>query len=745
MLRPCACSRLLLLRQIKPSRTILAACYSVRKVGEVEKDVTKIRNIGISAHIDSGKTTLTERLLFYSGRLHEMHEVKGKDQVGAKMDFMELERQRGITIQSAATYVHWKDININIIDTPGHVDFTVEVERALRVLDGAVLVLCAVGGVQSQTFTVNRQMKRYDVPFIAFINKLDRQGSNPHRVLSQLRSKLGHNAAFIQLPIGLESNQKGIVDLIRQKAIYFEEPLGINIIEDEIPQEMRAEAAERRQEMIEHIANADEHIGEIFLEEKTPTEADILAAVRRTCIKRTFIPVMMGTALKNKGVQLLLDAVVDFMPNPKEVANYCLDNSQGIDKAVKVLMDPTRTADNPFIGLAFKLEAGRFGQLTYIRVYQGGLKKGDTIFNTRTQKKTKLSRLVRMNADEMEEITEAFAGDICALFGIDCASGDTFVTKGNMHLLMESMFIAEPVISMSIKPAKQQDVDNFSKGIARFTKEDPTFRIHWDNDSKQTIASGMGELHLDVYSQRLEREYNAPCVLGKPKVAFRESMVEPAEFDYVHKKQTGGQGQYGRIIGVMEPLPPEENTKIEFSDETAGTNIPKQYVPSIEKGFRKACEKGALSGHKVAGVRFRLMDGNHHPVDSSDLAFQTAAELAVKELYQSGQWMLLEPVMLVEATAPLEFQGPVMASLAKRHAIITGTDSVEGYFSVFCEVPLNEMFGYASELRSLTQGKGEFTMEYSRYCPALPETQEEQIELFEQSRGAGQDKKKKRN
>ena len=744
MMRPCECTRLLLLRQLKQQRVLPAAFYSIRKVGEVEKDVTKIRNIGISAHIDSGKTTLTERLLFYTGRLNEMHEVKGKDQVGAKMDFMELERQRGITIQSAATYVNWKDININIIDTPGHVDFTVEVERALRVLDGAVLVLCAVGGVQSQTFTVNRQMKRYDVPFIAFINKLDRQGSNPYRVLKQLRSKLGHNAAFIQLPIGLESNQKGIVDLIRQKAIYFEEPLGIKLREDEIPQEMRVEAAERRQEMIEHIANADEHIGEIFLEEKTPTEDDIIAAVRRSCINRTFVPVMLGTALKNKGIQLLLDAVVEYLPNPSEVKNFCLDNSEGIDKAVKVLMDPARIADNPFIGLAFKLEAGRFGQLTYIRIYQGGVKKGDLIFNTRTEKKTKVSRLVRMNADEMEDINEAFAGDICALFGIDCASGDTFVTKGNTHLSMESMFIAEPVISMSIKPAKQQDADNFSKGIARFTKEDPTFRIHWDNDSKQTIASGMGELHLDVYGQRLEREYNAPCVLGKPRVAFRESLIDPVEFDYLHKKQSGGQGQYGRIIGVVEPLPAEENTKIEFSDETAGTNIPKQYVPSIEKGFRKACEKGALTGHKVAGVKIRLMDGNHHPVDSSDLAFQTAAEMAMKELYQDGKWMLLEPVMMVEANAPLEFQGQVMASLGKRHAIITGTDSVEGYFSVFCEVPLNDMFGYASELRSLTQGKGEFTMEYSRYCPALPETQEEQIVLHEQASGMG-DKKKKRN
>nr|KAG5701433.1 hypothetical protein BaRGS_032765 [Batillaria attramentaria] len=587
------------------------------------------------------------------------------------MDFMELERQRGITIQSAATYIMWKDTNINIIDTPGHVDFTVEVERALRVLDGAVLVLCAVGGVQSQTFTVNRQMKRYSVPCIAFINKLDRLGSNPYRVLNQLRSKLNHNAAFLQLPIGLEGEQSGLVDLIHEKAIYFKEPQGLTMVEDEIPADMRAEAKERRQEMIEAIANVDEHLGEIFLEERQPTIDEIRAAVRRTCIERTFTPVMMGTALKNKGVQPLLDAVIDYLPNPSQVQNFCLDNSKGSEEGERFPLDPARNFDNPFVGLAFKLEAGRFGQLTYIRVYQGGIKKADTIINTRTQKKTKVARLVRMNADEMEDVNEVMAGDICALFGIDCASGDTFVTKGNLHLSMESMYVPEPVISMSIKPLKSGDLDNFSKGIARFTKEDPTFRVHWDNDSKQTIASGMGELHLDIYAQ---------------------------------------------------PLPPEENTQIVFVDETTGTNIPKQFIPAIEKGFRKACEKGLLSGHKVAGVKFVLTD-----------------------VFAEGAWNILEPVMLVEVNAPTEYQGGVMAGLNKRHAIVTGTDSMEGYFTLYCEAPLNEMFGYATELRSLTQGKGEFTMEYSRYCPALPETQEELIAQFEEESGTATDKKKKKN
>lgn len=727
----------------------LSSCcwYSTRKLGEIVEDVRRIRNIGISAHIDSGKTTLTERLLYYTGRINEMHEVRGKDNVGAKMDSMELERQRGITIQSAATYVMWNNHNINIIDTPGHVDFTVEVERALRVLDGAVLVLCAVGGVQSQTYTVNRQMKRYKVPCIAFINKLDRMGSNPNRVLHQLRSKLHHNAAFLNLPIGLEGNTKGIVDLIKEKALYFEGPQGLEVREDEIPASMRAEAYDRRQEMIEMISNVDEPLGEMFLEEKVPTNVEIEDAIRRATIEQTFTPVLVGSALKNKGVQPLLDAVINFLPNPAEVTNIVLDNSEGIENAKKIVLDPARSIDPPFVGLAFKLEAGKFGQLTYVRVYQGGIKRGDVIVNTRTQKKVKVSRLVRMNSDEMEEVGEVFAGDICALFGIDCSSGDTFVSKGNLHLSMESMFVPEPVISMSIKPVKKSDIDNFSKGIARFTKEDPTFRMEWDEESKETIVSGMGELHLDIYAQRLDREYNAKCVLGKPKVAFRESLVRPVEFDYLHKKQSGGAGQYGRVSGVAEPLPVEENTKLVFSNETTGTNVPRQHVPAIKAGFLKACDKGAMSGHKITGVRFRLIDGAHHIVDSSDLAFNLATQGAMKEVMEEGQWQILEPVMMVEINAPEEYRHAVLDKISERQAVIQGTDSVEGNFSIFCEVPLNEMFGYATELRTLTQGKGEFTMEYSRYCPALPETQEALMEEYQeaQDQGKGAKKKKRKN
>lgn len=662
------------------------------------KPIDKIRNIGISAHIDSGKTTLTERILFYTGRIAEMHEVKGKDNVGATMDSMELERQRGITIQSAATYTIWKDHNINIIDTPGHVDFTVEVERALRVLDGAILVLCAVGGVQSQTLTVNRQMKRYNVPCLAFINKLDRMGSNPYRVLSHLRSKLNHNAAFLHLPIGLESDCKGIVDLVGERALYYEGPFGGIIREDEIPQEMRSEATDKRQELIEHVSNVDETLGELFLEEKIPTENDIKAAIRRTTLKRTFTPVLMGTALKNKGVQTLLDAVLDYLPNPGEVENIALIEKEG-KESEKIILNPARDGKDPFVGLAFKLEAGRFGQLTYLRCYQGVLKKGDTIFNARTTKKIRLSRLVRLHSNNMEDVNEVYAGDIFALFGVDCASGDTFVDSLKTDMSMESIFVPEPVVSMSIKPANTKDRDNFSKAIARFTKEDPTFQFHYDSDVKETIVSGMGELHLEIYAQRMEREYGCPVILGKPKVAFRETLVSPCSFDYLHKKQSGGSGQFARVSGIMEPLPPESNTVLEFVDETVGTNVPKQFVPGVERGFKVLSEKGLLTGHKLSGIKFRLQDGAHHIVDSSELAFMLAAQGAVKEVFAEGFWQILEPIMSVEVTAPEEFQGGVIGQLNKRQGIITGTDGAEGWFTIYAEVPLNNMFGYAGELR----------------------------------------------
>jgi elongation factor G len=708
-------------------------------------DVNKMRNIGISAHIDSGKTTLTERVLFYTGRIDAIHEVRGKDGVGATMDSMELERQRGITIQSAATYTMWGDHNINIIDTPGHVDFTIEVERALRVLDGAVLVLCAVGGVQSQTMTVDRQMKRYNVPRIAFINKLDRKGSNPRRVLNQLRAKLKQNAAFIQLPIGLESNCKGLVDIVNERAIYFEGEFGTNIVYGEIPQDMRSEAEDSRSELVEHLANGDDILGELFLEEKTPTTEDIHASIRRATIAQNFTPVMMGTALKNKGIQPLLDAVIKYLPNPTQVDNFAWKEMSSGERA-RVLMNPERSNNSPFVALAFKLEQGKFGQLTYLRVYQGTVRKGDNVWNTRTGKKTRLSRLVQMHSNKMEDVNEVFAGDICAVFGVDCASGDSFVLDKDLKLSMESIFVPEPVISMSIKPADKKSENNFGKAAARFTKEDPTYKIWFDNENKETIASGMGELHLEIYAQRMEREYGVKVEMGKPRVAFKETLMEPINFDYWLRKQSGGRGEYARVIGAMEPLPPDENTTIDFKDVTTGTNVPKPFIPGVKKGFMDACEKGGFAGQKVIGVRMILKDGAHHMVDSSEWAFYQAAQLAFQDCCNDGKWTILEPIMNVEINIPTEFSSVLFGMLTKRSGIVTGQDGRDDWFTVEAEVPLNKMFGFSPELRGLTQGKGEYTMEYARYSPASPETQDQILKEFRQANedaAAAKGKKKK--
>jgi elongation factor G len=553
-------------------------------------ELTRIRNIGISAHIDSGKTTLTERILFYTGRIHAIHEVKGKDEVGATMDSMDLERERGITIQSAATHCLWNQYHVNIIDTPGHVDFTIEVERALRVLDGAVLVLCGVAGVQSQSMTVDRQMRRYKVPRLAFINKLDRSGANPRRVVEQLRDKLRQNAVLMQIPIGLESELEGVVDLVRMKAIAFEGASGEHVVEKEIPEALREEAETERERMLDAVSMFSDELTEAILEERV-TEELIHAAVRAGTLSRELTPVFLGSAYRNKGVQKLLDAVTRYLPSPLDIENDGVDLERD-EAPVTILADPNK----PLVALAFKLEDGRYGQLTYVRVYQGVLRKGLTIVNSRTGKRHKVGRLVRMHADSMEEIDSSYAGDIVALFGIDCASGDTF-TDGSVQIAMSSMHVPDPVVSLSVKPVDKKSQDNMGKALGRFVREDPTFRAGVDPESGETVISGMGELHLDVYVERMKREYGCPVETGAPQVAYRETISHRAEFNYVHKKQTGGAGQYGAVSGHVEPIVDGEQD-FEFVNEVRGGNIPTEFIPSVEKGFLECLGKGRLIGFR---------------------------------------------------------------------------------------------------------------------------------------------------
>ena len=679
-------------------------------------DVKKMRNIGISAHIDSGKTTLSERILFYCQKIHAIHEVRGKDAAGATMDFMELEKERGITIQSAATNVTWKDHPINLIDTPGHVDFTIEVERALRVLDGAVLVLCAVGGVQSQTLTVDRQLKRYHVPRLAFINKCDRVGSNPYRVKSQIVEKLGLNAAFLTLPIGLEDKFEGIVDLVDMKAVYFDGPNGEEIRYAEIPAHMSADAAKYREELLDTASMFSDELAEAYLE-GTETPDMIISAVRAGTIAEQMVPVFVGSAYKNKAVQILLDGVVRYLPNPTEVKNVALDLEKA-EEPVILTSDPTA----PTVALAFKLEDGQYGQLTYVRIYQGMIKKGDELFNTRARKKFKIGRLVRMHANSMEDIAEGQNGDIVALFGIECASGDTFCDP-KLNYAMTSMFVPDPVISLAIEPKDKKSADQMAKALNRFTKEDPTFQTYVDPESNQTIIKGMGELHLDVYIERMRREYKCEVETGMPQVAYREAISQRSDFNYTHKKQTGGSGQYGRVAGYMEPC---EDKVYDFVDMVKGGAIPTEFIPSCDKGFKESMKKGTLIGFPIVNVRCVVNDGQSHPVDSSDIAFQQAAIGAFREAYEKAKPVILEPIMKVVVEGPTEFQGNIFASVNQRRGIIHASTEEASFCRVEAEVPLAEMFGYSTVLRSMTQGKAEFSMEFLKYAK-VPASVSEQL------------------
>lgn len=669
-------------------------------------ELSKLRNIGISAHIDSGKTTLTERVLYYSGRTHTMKEVKGE---GAVMDHMELERERGITITSAATTVHWGETTVNIIDTPGHVDFTVEVERSLRVLDGAVLVLCAVAGVQSQSITVDRQMKRYGVPRLAFINKMDRTGANPREVIKQLEEKLGLSAVPLQVPMGAESNFQGVIDLIEREAIYFDGEKGEDVRRESIPAEYVKETENARQGMLEALSMFSDRLMELLLEEEEIPLELIHKTIRDATIAQQICPVLVGTAYRNKGVQCLLDAVANYLPSPLDREVFAKDND---DQQAKIQLYPD--PDKPLVAMAFKLVEEPFGQVTFTRIYQGTLKKGEFYYNPRMRKRQRVSRILRVHADQKEDIDAATAGDIVALMGIECATGDTYCSEGISYSL-ESIYAAEPVIELSISPAKRADYDKLSKALNRFMREDPTFRVRVDHETSETIIAGMGELHLEIYTERIRREYKVDCTVGMPKVSYREAPTEVTEYNYKHRKQTGGSGQYAHVVGTLEPLPLDAPESFEFVNKVTGGRIPSEFIPSVEKGFRRALDKGPLAGYEVVGVKMILLDGSYHDVDSSDMAFQICGFDAFREVFRKAKPVILEPIMKVEVECPTEFQGPVSGTISAKRGVILGTEGRTGFSMIFAEVPLSEMFGYSNDLRSMTQGKGSFSMEFLKY------------------------------
>ena len=679
-------------------------------------DIKKIRNIGISAHIDSGKTTLTERILYYCNKIYRIGEVRGKDGVGATMDSMELEKERGITIASAATNVIWKGYNLNIIDTPGHIDFTIEVENALRVLDGAVLVLCGVSGVQSQSITVDRQLKRYKVPHIAFINKLDRIGADPEKVKDQLCEKLGHNAVLMQIPIGLEENFEGIIDLISRKARYFTGPKGEQVKETEIPAEYVDKTEEMREMMIDAVSMFSDDLAEAFLE-GNETEEMIIEAVRKATIAMEMTPVFMGSAFKNKGVQLLLDAVVRYLPDPTEIENIAHDKDDEM-RNIKLISDPKL----PTVALAFKLENQQYGQLTYLRIYQGTISKGSDLMNARTGNKIKVGRLVKMHADNMEDTTSASAGDIVALFGVDCALGDTF-NGGNNNYTMRASYVPKPIISLALSVKDSKDQDNLSKALARFTKEDPTFKANVNEETNETIVHGMGELHLNVYIERMRREYDVNLEVCEPQVSYRETLTKAIEFDYIHKKQSGGHGQFARVKGILSHSGKDDNV---FEDKVRGGNIPSQFIPGCEKGFFSVLDEGVLAGFPVVGVKMVLDDGAFHSVDSSQLAFEVATRAAFKENYRKAKPIILEPVMKVSVETPSEFRGNIMAIINQNRGLVLDTVIDDNFTRIDSEMPLSETFGLATQFRSVTQGKVDFTMEFSEYR-ALPKSIEEEI------------------
>jgi len=674
--------------------------------------IATLRNIGISAHIDSGKTTLSERILFYTGKSYKMGETHDG---GATMDHMELEQERGITISSAATSVKWKNHVINLIDTPGHVDFTVEVERSLRILDGAILVLCSVAGVQAQSLTIDRQMKRYEVPRLALVNKMDRIGADPQRVVKQLKEKLDCDAVLMQIPIGKEANFEGVVDLIEQKAIYFDGEQGEKLRYEEIPAALADEAKKARQNLLEALAMFSDDLMELLLEEKEPGIDLIHQVIRSAVWIRALTPVFLATAYKNKGIQPLLDAIGRYLPSPLDDDNYAwkYGYDQKDDNAkMPLVADPALAT----VAMAFKIVDDPYGTLTFLRVYQGTLGKGETYFNQRTGEKQRISRIFRMHADSREEIDRAMAGDIVAVVGIDCSSGDTFSSEKDFCTL-ESMYVPEPVIQIAIKAKATKDADRLSKALYRFRKEDPTLSISSDPESGETLMAGMGELHLDVYVERIRREYKVEVEVSPPKVNYREAPTMAVEFDIKHKKQSGGSGQYAHIVGKMSPIPEDDESgeTFLFEEKIVGGTIPTQYLPAIEKGFRASLDKGPVAGFPVVGLSILVDDGSFHTVDSSDLAFRICAQTALRETFPRMKPTLLEPVMRLEIECPSQFQGNVVGDLNSRRGLITVTETVGTATRIEGEIPLAEAFGYSTTLRSMTQGQGTFTMEFLKY------------------------------
>ncbi|MEG4006655.1 elongation factor G [Microcoleus sp. Pol11C1] len=664
----------------------------------------KTRNIGIAAHIDAGKTTTTERILFYSGMVHKMGEVH---EGTAVTDWMEQERERGITITAAAITTSWKDYKINIIDTPGHVDFTIEVERSMRVLDGVIAVFCSVGGVQPQSETVWRQADRYKVPRIVFVNKMDRMGANFYKVYGQIRDRMRANAVPIQIPIGSEENFRGIVDLVQMKAYIYNNDMGTDIEEVEIPDEVKDLAVEYRTKLIESVAETSDALTEKYLEGEELTEDEIRLALRHGTVEGTIVPMLCGSAFKNKGVQLLLDAVIDYLPSPLEVPPI-----QGLlpngDTAERFADDGA-----PLSALAFKIMADPYGRLTFVRVYSGILKKGTYVLNSTKDKKERVSRLIVLKADDRIEVEELRAGDLGAALGLkDTFTGDTLCEEG-APVILESLFIPEPVISVAVEPKTKQDMEKLSKALQSLSEEDPTFRVNVDPETNQTVIAGMGELHLEILVDRMLREFKVEANVGQPQVAYRETIRKSVRAEGKFIRQSGGKGQYGHVVIELEPT--EVGSGFEFVSKIVGGTVPKEYIGPAEQGMKEACESGIVAGYPVIDLKATMVDGSFHDVDSSEMAFKIAGSMAIKEAVMKASPVLLEPMMKVEVEVPEDYIGNVIGDLNSRRGQIEGQETDQGIAKVSVKVPLAEMFGYATDIRSKTQGRGIFTMEFSHY------------------------------